>query len=60
LLIERRLQFNVETNKTSEIDKEGERDIVPTPSIGDEIPLTLIIAVLEQFMWITSHMISST
>jgi len=30
-----------------DIDKEGERDIVPTTSIGDETPLTLIIAVLE-------------
>ena len=48
LLTERRLQFNVGTNKTSEIDKEGERDIVLTPSIGDEIPLALTIAVLEQ------------
>jgi len=48
LLTERRLQFNVGINKTSEIDKEEERDRVPTPSIGDEIPLALTIAVLEQ------------
>jgi len=48
LLTDRRLQFNVGTNTTSEIDKEGERDIVPTPSTGDEIPLALIIAILEQ------------
>jgi len=41
LLIERRLQFNIGTNKTSDINKKGERDIVPTPSIGDEIPLAL-------------------
>ena len=47
-MTEKRLQFNVGTNKTSEIDNEGERDIIPTPSIGDEIPLALIIAVLEQ------------
>jgi len=30
------------------IKREGERDIVPTPSIGDEIPLALIITILEQ------------
>jgi len=28
--------------------REGERDIVLTPSIGDEIPLVLIITVLKQ------------
>ena len=39
--------MNVETNKTSEIDKEGESDIVPTPSIGDQMSLALIITVLE-------------
>jgi len=48
LLTERRLQFNVGTNKTSGIDKEGERHTVPTPLIGDETPLALIIKVLEQ------------
>jgi len=48
LLTERRLQFNVGKNNTLEIDKDGERDIVPTPSIRDETPLALIIAVLEQ------------
>jgi len=48
LLTKRRLQFNVGTNKTSGIDKEGERDIVPTPSIGDDTSLALIIAILEQ------------
>jgi len=48
LLIEKRLQFNVGTNKTLGIDKDSERHTVPTPSIGDEIPLALIITVLEQ------------
>jgi hypothetical protein len=46
-LTERRLQFKVGTNKTSGIDKEGERNTVPTPSIGDETPLALIMIVLE-------------
>jgi len=49
-LTKRRLQFNVGTNKISEIDKEGKGNIVHTPSIGDEIPLRLIIAVLEQLV----------
>ena len=48
LLIEKRLQFNVGTNKTLGIDKDSERHTVPTPSIGDETPLALIIIVLEQ------------
>ena len=48
LLTEIRLQFNVRINKTSGIDKEGERDIVLIPSIGDETLLALIITVLEQ------------
>jgi len=55
-LSERKLQFNVGTNKTLEVDKEGERDIVPKPSIGDETSLALIIAKIMQHknvIWLT-------
>jgi hypothetical protein len=48
LLTEIRLQFRVGTNKTSDIDREGERNTVPTPLIGDLTPLALIMTVLGQ------------
>jgi hypothetical protein len=38
----------VGTNRTSCIDRVGDKITVPIPSIGDLIPLAVIITVLEQ------------
>lgn len=40
------LQFNDSTSKASLMVKLGDNGIVPTPMVGDETPLALVLVVL--------------